>query len=817
MMLTWAEAAAAGPAIAGGKGYNLGRLARYGFRVPEGGVLTAEAYRLTIRDGDALPQSVRQEICRFLEAHGLLDAAVAVRSSATAEDSARASFAGIHRSTLNVRGMEAIERAVLDCYASLGTPQARAYRQRMGFGDREVECAVVICRMVEARCAGIAFSADPQTGRRDRIVIDAVVGLGEAAVSGRVTPQRFTTPIVDGRPAIGGAAECQPFDSLSQLKELAWTVQRIHWALGEGQDPQDVEWAHDGKQLWIVQSRPITALPRAGPKELLRHPQIWSRGNLKDSSPGVPCELSYSGLQELVFTVAFASLHAAGYRLDAGPELVRRFHGRLYFDFTLMQWAFFDGFGLRPEETIRAIGGHQPKIGIPAGDPLKGADGKRRRQAALKLLRRLWGFEKKNTASIRSHIVRMRRLAEEPLANKSKDELKLFTAQLFAELLPMGPLAGLANAAAGRWMTPLEQLLKRWIPDRATALLAALCSGSDEVVSAEQAYRIRELAHIAMAEPQAREWLRAMGDSQVWTELPQESPFRRAFSRFLEDFGHRANIETDYCCARWFEDPHPVLQRIREQIGSGLGPDLRAAAKARRLAAEREIRRRRPLFWPVVSWMSKGMRRAFGVRELAKSALVAGMLPARLIVLDVGRRLVDGGFLDHPVHALDLTGSDLRCWFEGYWDGAGARELAADRRQRREAWLEEEAPEVIAGEGACDIAETAARTDGEWRGTPVSSGQATGRARIVTDPGGGAGLAGGDILIAPATDPGWTPLFLRASAVVMESGGFLSHGAIVAREFGLPAVVNIPGIIAQLREGETIRVDGDEGVVSRVG
>src|ERR1035437_5340357 len=175
--LNWQEAYAAGPAVCGGKGYNLARLARYGFRVPRGGVLPAGA-----------PLS---EIGHGLERLGLLEARVAVRSSATGEDSARASFAGMHRSFLNVSGAAAVEQAAQGCIDSLGTPQAIAYRRRMGFRDEEVQCAVVVCQMVDARCAGVAFSCDPATGRRDLILIDAAEGLGEAVVSGRVNPHRM--------------------------------------------------------------------------------------------------------------------------------------------------------------------------------------------------------------------------------------------------------------------------------------------------------------------------------------------------------------------------------------------------------------------------------------------------------------------------------------------------------------------------------------------------------------------------------------------------------------------------------------------------
>jgi len=835
MMLSWAEAAVAGPLDAGGKGYNLGRLARYGFRVPDGGVLPAAAYRMTIGDparraaleaGEhaALPEPVRASVRAFLEHHQLIDAALAVRSSATAEDSARASFAGIHRSTLNVRGAEAVERAIADCYASLWTPQARAYRERMGFADGDVECAVVVCRMVaregtdQPLCAGVAFSADPRSGRRDRIVIDAVAGMGDAAVSGRVTPQRFTLRVRAGRLIPDEPAAHAPFASPAQVRELASTVYRIHWALGDGQDPQDIEWAHDGKQLWILQSRPITALPRAGPKALVSLPQYWSRGNLKDSSPGVPCDFSWSSLHELVFTVAFASLPPSGYELDTGLELVRRFHGRAYFDFTLIQWAMFDAFGVGPELTIRLVGGHQPKTEIPAGDPLKGPDGKRRRQAALKLARALWGFEKKNAPKLQEVIQEMRSLAEQPLESISPAGLMAMLSCVEANPVQPGILAGLANSCPGRWLIPLEELLKRTMGARGPAMVSALSSGSDEVTSAEQGYRMHDLARAAQNDRPAREWLQSPADSRGWTDLPADSLFRREMQRFLADFGHRASIETDFWNPRWAEDPSTLIELVREHLAAGIGPDPRIAAKERRAQAEREVRARHRLLWLLIRWMARNLRRAYAVRELGKSALVAAGMPYRRIVLEVGRRLAAGGQLDDPQQALDLTASDIRSWLEGLWDGRGARELAADRRSRREAWLREDAPDVIPGESAAPWIDPVepSPADGKWHGTPVSSGRTSGAARIVLTPDSGGQLAPGEILVAPATDPGWTPLFVRASAVVMESGGYLSHGAIVAREFGLPAVVNIPGILRLVHDGDAILVDGDEGTVSRL-
>ena len=248
--LSWLEAYEAGVSVCGGKGYNLARLARYGFRVPRGGVLPAGAPLSEIRCG--------------LERLGLLEARVAVRSSATTEDSARASFAGIHRSYLNVIGSDAVEQAAQGCIDSLRTPEAVTYRHRMGFGEVEVRCAVVICEMVAARCAGVAFSCDPATGRRDLILIDGAEGLGEAVVSGRVNPERMIWRTQCGQVLRDGGSAAGALLPEPLEEELAHLVERVHWALGEGREPQDVEWAYDGERLWVLQARPVTSMPRAG-------------------------------------------------------------------------------------------------------------------------------------------------------------------------------------------------------------------------------------------------------------------------------------------------------------------------------------------------------------------------------------------------------------------------------------------------------------------------------------------------------------------------------------------------------------------------
>jgi len=512
MVLDWAQVYEAGVQVSGGKGYNLARLARYGFRVPRGGVLPAGA-----------PLS---EIAEGLHRLGLTDSTVAVRSSATAEDSARASFAGIHRSFLNVTGVAAIERAAQGCLDSLQSPEAIAYRSRMGFADDEVRCAVVICEMVNARAAGVAFSCDPATGRRDLIVIDAAEGLGEAVVSGHVNPHRIVWRTHNTHLWRETASPSCPWLPAEIEEDLVYQAGRVQWALGEGQHPQDIEWAYDGERLWLLQARPVTNLPHAGWPETAAMPRYWSTANLKDNQPGAWCELSWSMLDIIVGDALYGAATATGYALPPGLQVVRRFHGRGFFDLTGMQFGFYDAFGILPSQIVKTIGGHQPEITVPP-HPFKGAAGRRRQMASLRLLRLIWNIGSKAQPAIQKHLEYQRSLDGVDWARISFADLNRLLVDIAEAQEKFIQIAALANAASGPWHLALENIVKD------SGLVNRLQAGSGGVASAEHGYRLYDIAQ---------------GRSTV--------------EDFLRDFGHRAIFETDIANPRWAEDPSWVLEQV---------------------------------------------------------------------------------------------------------------------------------------------------------------------------------------------------------------------------------------------------------------
>lgn len=850
--LTWAEAADAGPEVCGGKGYNLGRLRRYGFRTPRGGVIPAAWYAAvmaqvpddlltfiarvpaegvvdpavstaldTIRqalESAELPHELVAGLERFLDGCGLRDARVSIRSSATVEDGAKASFAGIHRSFLNVSGTDEISQAILGCYASLWTPQALAYRRKMNFADDEVRCAAVICEMVEAQCAGAAFSFDPVSGRRDLIVIDAAPGLGEAVVSGSVDPQRIVYREAKGelRPESrsAGAALLPP----ERERELAHQVDRMQWAFGDGQDAQDVEWAYDGKDLWFLQVRPATNVRRFLPAAISHLPRHWSTANIKDAIPGVICTLSWSLLKKSVGTLAYAGPAAGGYELPGGVEVVRRFKGRGYFELTLMQWVMYDALGVLPWQVVQSIGGHQPEIPVP-GDPTHGAPGRRRMRASMRLMRRIWTIERDMTRVLRDLKARLQEIAAIDLAAVADGELIAVWNQMRFDHDVMGSMIGIANCAESPWELALEAMLKRFAGADARAIMGKLLAGTGAVTSAEHGYAILQLVAEARKDLTARQWLESLQPASDWVNLPYHSSFRSALSRFLDEFGHRAVYEADYLNPRWAEDPAYILDQVRFFLANPQAAASREGAQRVRRETEAKVRRAAGWRAPMVFWLVGRLRRAMAARERAKSSIAELSVPSKRLALEIGRRMVRAGYLERPEQAYFLSVTDLQCWLEGWWDGRGAGDLASDRERQREAWLAEETPpDVIseAADGRVTSKPVMSGRQGEtWAGIGAAPGHARGRARIIRDPREGHMLESGEILVAPSTDPGWTPLFLRAAGIVMASGGYLSHGAIVAREYGIPAVVNLPGILEELKSGDKLVVDGDAGRVTR--
>lgn len=882
---SWPEAFQAGVENVGGKGWNLGRLSRYGFTVPGGGVLSAAAYKEFMHDNGlretvetimdqvtidsigekdteerlellreeikegAIPPHIIEEVVSNLDRFGLLHKPLAVRSSASAEDSAGASFAGIHESFLNVCGLDNVLAAVKECYASLWTPRAVSYRRKMKVRDNEVIPAVVIMEMVEAKAAGIGFTCDPRTGRWDELVINANYGLGESVVGGLVEPDEYHLepgPVLPeirerriGRkegitvPGENGGTEFrragdpgyvsgdygkQAGQVLSDeyIVKLGLLIMRVFDALGEGQLHQDIEWVFDGEEFVLVQARPVTALPSYTYPALKGQPEIWSNANIRDALPMVQSTLSWSTVRVLIDIMLTAPLKAVGYTVLPGLPYTRLYQGRGYFNLSVLQWEYYDAFGVSPRETNDVMGGHQPEIEIPEREQQGGLARWRKVWRKLRLVFALVQARKK----AKQKFIENRNFAAQYLKKDYKnlgdreiaDVLEKFNKVLTAFV----PTVSLLNNSCGAPLVMLAAALEKDFPGRGNAIANALLTGRGEITSAEHGYRLVEMAEMARKDAYARPFFSSRSfEPLLWeTGIPESSTFKHAFRAFLEEFGHRGVYEGDTINPRWREDPSYLLNLVRSMIETADLSKIKAQQKERGKKVWQEIdkkvpfHRRRLIKW----WVAQGVK-GTELREMGKSELVRFVEPSRLISREIGRRLEERGILERQLDVFHCSWPELASILTGYWDGRGLKTIVYDRKEKRKELEALSPPDVIIDEAPQYSASVTAASGEALMGLGVAAGKTSGKARLIYHPDEGGRMEHGEVLVAPSTDPGWTPLFLKASAVVMETGGYLSHGAIVAREYGVPAVVNIPGVLNILKEGQEIIVDGDEGKI----
>ncbi|MBO1110352.1 PEP/pyruvate-binding domain-containing protein [Bordetella petrii] len=842
LLLDWAAAAQAGPAIAGGKGWQLGRMASLGVPVPPGFVIAAQA-------GVAVPADMQAALAAELERRGWQDLPLALRSSAPMEDSAGASFAGIHLSRLNVRGQAAVLQAVRDIRDSAWTPQARAYRQRLGLADAAAGMAVVVMPLLQAESAGIIFTCDPVSGRDDQLVIHANWGLGEALVSGQADGDeyRLQEDRVDGSLRLAGrrlgakarhtavspgggtellplpaARAAQPVLTPAQAVSLGEIARDAAAALDYAQAGYDLEWAWDGRRHWIVQARPVTTRAHRTYAALAGQPAYWSRGNTREILPDPLSPLDWTLCRAMADRMLTRGYELAGYPVLPGAAHAALFYGRLYLQTSLMQWEGYDALGIAPRDMNRLLGGEQPEITVPAPSL------RQRCARGLRLLRylRAAGRQRRAAPAVLASALRQaagwraQPLPETPAAWGAR------LRQRFAAVRGADDLFFLQGSGGGT-LYNLVQLIDKYCPGQGHALAAALMAGGPPSVTAQQAYELLDLARIAAADGPALAWLRQPGrHSAEWRhQLARSSPFRQAFSAFLKRHGHRGLYETYLRSPRWRESPGYLLDHIAGLLGYD-DAALRLRQQQAGTQAWQRVRGALPLWLrPLARRLLQAAQADSRHREAARSALAAYLEVLRGDALALARRFSGTDGLQRPDDIFNLTAAELQALAEERLAPAAAASRAAQRRMRLQDWAAQAEPAVIAAADAPPAA--AAPPDqapaapggraGAWQGTPVGSGQAQGRIHIARSPADGLGMAAGDVLAVPSTDPAWTPLFLKAGALIMETGGYLSHGAIVAREFGIPAVANMPGILGQLQAGETVQVDGTQGLVKRLG
>lgn len=836
-ILSWANAAELGPARAGGKGWQLGVLAELGAPVPPGFVIDCEAFAGRQR-GEPLSLELVSALTQALESRGWTDIPLAVRSSATQEDAAGASFAGIFRSLLNVRGHDALIEAVHAVLDSVHSPAAEAYQARLGISSLSGQMAVVVMPLLKAVASGVAFTCDPISGREDHCVIHANWGLGESLVGGQVDADEYRlevlslkdqlrlvqhrrgaklqmtlsnaeqgTRLQETPPEVAADAVLRPLQAIA----LGQLVNELASALDYARPYIDFEWVWDGQRFWIVQARPITVRGRTTYPILMGQPSVWSRGNSRDVVPDPLPALDRSLTMPLVNYMVALNHRLAGHASLPGVQRTAIFHGRVYFETTIMQWEAFDTFDVAPKVYNRLLGGHQPEISVP--QPKFWDRCRRAVHGGLYLLRTVWtrlaakstletahqaaAYLGYNVPSDASELIKLLHAA----VNESRraDELMLLQ-------------------SSGSALVVLQDLLEKYFPEEGSALTAALMSGGERSVTAAMSDALIELAGLAQAEASVLAFLRSTKrNAGNWRrELPADSAFTRAFEVFLQRFGHRAVFESYFQNPRWREDPSYLFDAVIGLIGFN-ATSIVERQRNNEAHAKRRIQARIPIWYrALIPSLVNFAVKERNNREGARSAFTALAGVVRQVVLALGKQWTERGELGAPEDVFQLTYGELVALAEGRLSGIHATKRVAWRRRQYREFCSQDPPELILEhERTKALAPNVVRSDHEWRGNVVASGYACGPAHVAEHPSAALDLTAGAILVVPATDPSWTPAFLKAAAIVMETGGYLSHGAIVAREFGIPAVVNLPGILRAVQSGELLEVDANRGVVRR--
>ncbi|MCH3963590.1 MAG: phosphoenolpyruvate synthase [Clostridium sp.] len=865
------------PALVGGKGANLGKLSRIdGIRVPEGFCVTTEAYReiignnrefnllldqLSILKADnvegigkisakirkvieaiAIPDAIDNEITRHLVRLGEKNA-YAVRSSATAEDLPTASFAGQQDTYLNIIGKEAILRYISKCWASLFTERAVIYRIQNGFDHRKVYLSVVIQKMVFPEAAGIMFTADPITMNRKVISIDASFGLGEALVSGLVNADNYKVrdgeiinkKISTKKLAIHGLkeggteekkinAECQNKQTLTdeQILELEKTGRRIETYFG---GPQDIEWCLYENKFFIVQSRPITTLYPIPDVQDGKNHVYMSMGHQQMMTDVMkPLGLSFFQLE---FKEKSEDNQNENTFIEAG--------GRLFIDIS-----YDINSPLRRKIVLTAMKKIDPLILDAIKNLMKRKNfmrslargGKRYFNMgsgyfSWELLRYIIKISRsndasvvktlmlQNEASIRKLQKRIENLSGDKLFSSIEEEQK----QLKKAMYDSESMAAVyAGVLALNW---INKNMEKWLGEKNAA--DSLSKSAPNNVTSEMGLELLDVADVVRQYPEVLEYLEHASDETFFEDLSKlegGSAVSKSIGAYLEKYGMRCPGEIDITRPRFSEKPTALVPMILNNI-KNFDP---GAHKVLFEQGMLEAKRREQDLLKRLEQLPGGKQKAkktrkkisllrnfIGYREYPKYLMICHYWVIKQALMKEAVRLVQKEVIRQKEDIYYLTFEELR---QVVHTDQLDYSIIRSRKEECKTYEKLTPSRIMTSEGEALSGEydTGSIPEGALAGIPASSGTIEGRARVVLrmeD----AALEEGDILVTAFTDPSWTPVFVSIKGLVTEVGGMMTHGSVIAREYGLPAVVGVENATRLIKDGQKIRVNGTEGYI----
>ncbi len=768
----------------------------------------------------------------------------AVRSSAAIEDLPQASFAGQHETFLNVPREEVLAR-VRDCWISLFSPRALVYRLRHGLAHEQTGMAVIVQQMIPAERAGVLFTADPASAAGDRIVLEATVGLGDRVVGGQVTPERMvlakwsfvilertpgntlTATATSKRQAQGEETLVTAATGLTALddataRRLAQLSLRAEQLLG---GPLDIEWAVCRGEIHLLQARPITS--RAAERSW-EDRQVWTNLNTGEVFPDVSTPVTWSLLRRWLEPLFGSVFRLVGADISRSP-VAGLVAGRIYFNANTGLAAIkpFSFLLKRIPNLAQALGGGEIEGYRQAPETIPPEDlpdlGFRWPKYILSWPRLLYELLRhsppRGDAWTVRFKVRMNALARVNVEAMSTEQLTGFFARLLSEGLEGWDFLYLLTQALA--LPLFQKACRDWLGDPDLTPGYRLFSGLGGIPEVEAALALWRLALLAQADSETAALVRSEATwSQVRARLePTEHgrQFLAAWTDFMTEHGHHCRGEPELFNARWSETPDYILGLVRGYLGSlgrtdPLGNQARLAREREELTAQCLWRLKNPIKrWLFSRALHRAQRLAIN-REEWKNQVVRRIAVLRSVLLALGQRLHAQGTLSRPDDVFFLEVSEIEPVATGK-TGFKVNELIAARRKEYETNLALLPSRVVVGRFRPTTPEALDTNAKLLTGIPVSPGTATGPAKVILRSDDQQQVLPGEILVAPLTDPAWTPYFIAAGAVVTDQGGILSHGSIVAREYGLPAVTNVGWATRIIHTGDLVQVDGNRGQV----
>lgn len=861
--------------LVGGKGANLGEMTKAGFSVPFGFCVTTESYKEfinynglyefiveEIKDANIenismigtkirekikqseIPGKLEQEIIKAADHIGI-DNYYAVRSSATAEDLAFASFAGQQDTYLNIKGKNSLINSVRNCWASLFTDRAILYRLQNKIHHEKVHMSVVVQKMVLPDIAGIMFTADPVSGNRGVISIDASYGLGEALVSGLVSPDIYkfkkesmeieSKNIADKKlsilPIQGGGTKTVDITGEqstsqvmndSQIKKLAELGMKIekHYEC-----TQDIEWCLENNNLYIVQSRAITSLfplPAPLPKDDVMHTYISINHLQVMTDP-----ISPLGIDLFRDMLPFGK----NIKREEKYKILASAGGRIYADVS----------GLMHSEKIKEkllalLTNADALMAEALGELLKRKDFEERLKGkkanlkpflkyiapvAVKVIKNLVFTNTDGTIEFMNNYIKQREkdtLKAILNANQGVERLNVIyeEASLYEDAKKVIPYLA-PGIIAFKVLEKLE--IKLLGTSNYTNIITKGLEGN---ITTEMGLLTGDLADMVRKSQSLIDEFENKNYKTLVSrinEVKENEKFKSFFNDFINKYGVRASGEIDIARDRWIEDPEPLVKSILATIKTSKEgvhrEEYKNTIEKAKAAAEKmveEIQKKHGKFKAKIARrLILVLRNSFPIREHHKFMMMRLCMIFKNALMEEAKVLVEKGNLNEEKDVFYVNFKEL---YKAIENNESLKALVEQRKEEYEHYKKLNAPRVITSEGEEIKAGYRRKNmpEGALVGIPVSSGIIEGIAKVIIDPS-KAALNKGEILIAPFTDPGWTPLFINAAGLVMEVGGLLTHGTVVAREYGIPAVVGISEATKKIKTGQKIRVDGSSGYV----